>query len=93
MCHLGRKAASGVGNGIPPDRIGPAAGRRIKGMTMPRNLRRESERAALEQAVADYYSSQTASEWAEQAGWGEFALRQLAEREEGSVSSLGSDGK
>jgi len=45
------------------------------------NLRRENERASVEQAVADYYSSLTESEMTEQAAWGEFALRQLPNRE------------
>lgn len=44
-------------------------------------LRREQERASLERAVSDYYSSLTDEEVAEQAEWGEFALRQLRSEE------------
>jgi hypothetical protein len=42
-------------------------------------MRFERERAAVERAVADYYNSLGASEVAELADWGEFALSQLRE--------------
>ena len=41
--------------------------------------RREQERASIDRAVTDYYSSLTDTEVAEQAEWGEFALRQFTD--------------
>jgi hypothetical protein len=41
------------------------------------NVRREHERASVERAVADYYSSLSDGEVEEHARWGEFAVAQL----------------
>jgi hypothetical protein len=40
-------------------------------------VRREHDRAAVEGAIADYYSSLSAQEVAEQAEWGELALNEF----------------
>jgi hypothetical protein len=45
------------------------------------NVRREQERASVERAVADYYSSLTDAEVQEHAQWGEFALSQFPKEE------------
>ena len=42
------------------------------------SLRREKHRASIDRAVADYYSSLSHEEVAEQAQWGDFALQQLS---------------
>jgi hypothetical protein len=42
------------------------------------SLRREKHRASIDRAVADYYSSLSDEEVAEQAEWGDFALRQFS---------------
>jgi hypothetical protein len=39
--------------------------------------RREQERAALDKAVSDYYTSLSHEEAEEQTKWGEFALREF----------------
>lgn len=39
--------------------------------------RREQERASVERAVADYYSSLSREEASEQAKWGDLALREF----------------
>jgi hypothetical protein len=44
-----------------------------------RAVKRETERAAIERAVSDYYSSLTESEAEELAQWGEFALSRFPE--------------
>ncbi|MBL8209443.1 MAG: hypothetical protein JNK87_01960 [Bryobacterales bacterium] len=44
-------------------------------------VRIQRERAGLEQAVTDYYSSLSDSEQAEQSCWGEFALAQVSPKE------------
>jgi hypothetical protein len=41
------------------------------------DVRREQERASVDRAVADYYSSLSVDELEEQARWGEFALSQF----------------
>lgn len=46
------------------------------------NVRREHQRASVERAVADYYSSLSDSEVEEHARWGEFALAQSPSEEE-----------
>ena len=46
------------------------------------NVRREHQRASVERAVADYYSSLSDSEVEEHARWGEFALAQFPSEEE-----------
>ena len=46
------------------------------------NVRREHERAAVERAVADYYSSLSNSAVDEHARWGEFALAQFPSEKE-----------
>ncbi|MBV9085621.1 MAG: hypothetical protein JOZ62_23350 [Acidobacteriaceae bacterium] len=46
-------------------------------------FRREHERASIQQAVTDYYSSLSDNELKEQAAWGDFALRQLPKQERG----------
>jgi hypothetical protein len=45
------------------------------------NVRREQERASVERAVSDYYSSLADSELEERAQWGEFALAQFPKEE------------
>jgi len=40
-------------------------------------VRRKQERAAIERAVADYYTSLSPEEAEEQTEWGEFALREF----------------
>ena len=45
------------------------------------SARREHQRAAIGQAVADYYSSLSDREFREQAQWGEFALREFRKTE------------
>jgi hypothetical protein len=42
------------------------------------SLRRQQHRASIDRAVADCYSSLTDEEVAEQAEWGDFALRQFS---------------
>ena len=41
------------------------------------NVRRDHERASVERAVANYYSSLSGAEVEEQAPWGEFSLAQF----------------
>ena len=43
--------------------------------------RREHDRAAVDRAVADYYGSLSTDEVAEQAEWGELALREFPHEE------------
>jgi len=45
------------------------------------NVRREQERASVERAVADYYSSLADNELAEHVRWSEFALAQFPKEE------------
>jgi hypothetical protein len=45
-------------------------------------VRREQERASIERAVEDYYSSLTQTDLREQARWGEFGLREFPDRED-----------
>jgi hypothetical protein len=42
-----------------------------------KGVRREQEWASVDRAVADYYGSLSGEEAAEQAEWGEFALREF----------------
>jgi hypothetical protein len=44
-------------------------------------VRREQGKAALERAVADYYSSFSAQDAADEAEWGEFAQREFSKGE------------
>jgi DNA-binding PadR family transcriptional regulator len=44
-------------------------------------VRREHQRAKMEQAVADYYGSLSTKETTEQTAWGEFAFRQFPNQE------------
>jgi hypothetical protein len=46
------------------------------------DVRREQERASVEQAVTNYYSSLSDDELEEHARWGEFALAQFPKEEE-----------
>jgi len=46
------------------------------------SVRRQHQRAAVEQTVTDYYSSLSDAEAEEQSHWGEFALAQLADHRE-----------
>ena len=45
------------------------------------DVRRQRERASVERAVVDYYSSLSDGEAAEQARWGEFALSQVTSKD------------
>ncbi len=45
------------------------------------SLRRQHERASLERAVADYYSSLTVEDLAEQSEWADFALLEFPSAE------------
>jgi len=44
-------------------------------------VRRENEQAAIERAVADYYTSLSNKEAAEQTEWGDFAEREFPDQE------------
>ena len=45
------------------------------------NVRRENEQAAIERAVADYYTSLSNKQAAEQTEWGDFAEREFPDQE------------
>jgi len=47
------------------------------------NVRRENERATIERAVADYYSSLSDKQVAEQTEWGDLAEREFPDQERG----------
>ena len=54
------------------------------------NACRERQRASIERAVTDYYSSLSETDVEEQAQWGEFALAQFASEDETTAPPVSS---